>query len=148
MAIQVSGTTVVSDARALTNIASVDATTSNSINAAGVGAIDISVTATGSIVSGEPVFLNLSNQYVGRAANSGSITSAWTAVGIAQASYSNGQTALVRIVGDSATNGSGFVAGKTYYVTGAGFIINTGNINGTQTIGKASTSTRIIVGVA
>ena len=37
MAIQVSGTTVINDSRALTNIASVDATTVASITAAGVG---------------------------------------------------------------------------------------------------------------
>jgi hypothetical protein len=37
MAIQVSGTEVISNARALNNIASVDATTAASITAAGVG---------------------------------------------------------------------------------------------------------------
>tara|TARA_R110001606_G_scaffold62334_1_gene145248 strand:- start:126 stop:545 length:420 start_codon:yes stop_codon:yes gene_type:complete len=43
MAIQVNGTTVINDSRALTNVASVDATTAASITAAGVGgAVDLS----------------------------------------------------------------------------------------------------------
>ena len=39
MAIKVSGTTVIDDSRALTNIASVDATTVASLGAAGVGGV-------------------------------------------------------------------------------------------------------------
>lgn len=43
MAIKVNGTTVINDSRALTNVASVDATTAASITAAGVGgAVDLS----------------------------------------------------------------------------------------------------------
>jgi hypothetical protein len=43
MAIKVNGTTVINDSRALTNVASVDATTAASITAAGVGgAFDVS----------------------------------------------------------------------------------------------------------
>ena len=43
MAIKVNGTTVINDSRSLTNIASVDATTKNAIEAAGVGgAVDLS----------------------------------------------------------------------------------------------------------
>ena len=53
MAIQVSGTEVISNARALTNIASVDATTKASIEAAGVGGlwVDLGTTTTGSNAS-------------------------------------------------------------------------------------------------
>jgi hypothetical protein len=47
MAIQVSGTEVISNARALNNIASVDATTAASITTAGVGAVPTAVNAVG-----------------------------------------------------------------------------------------------------
>ena len=47
MAIKVSGTTVISDARALTNVASIDATTAASITTAGVGAIPTALGAVG-----------------------------------------------------------------------------------------------------
>jgi len=60
MAIQVSGTEVISNSRALNNIASVDATTAASIQAAGVGGVDLiefptKVTVTTSVtLSGFP----------------------------------------------------------------------------------------------
>ena len=56
MAIQVSGTEVISNARALNNIASVDATTAAAITAAGVGGGGtVDLTADGSISSGNVV---------------------------------------------------------------------------------------------
>jgi len=59
MAIQVSGTQVISNSRGLTNIASVDATTAAAIGAAGVGGGgSIELTATGSITAGDPVGIN------------------------------------------------------------------------------------------
>ena len=58
MAIQVSGTEVISNARALTNIASVDATTVASLSAAGVGGASLSATASGTITAGKTVLFN------------------------------------------------------------------------------------------
>ena len=58
MAIQVSGTEVISNARALNNIASVDATTVASLSAAGVGGASLSATASGTITAGKTVFFN------------------------------------------------------------------------------------------
>jgi hypothetical protein len=56
MAIQVSGTEVISNARALTNVASIDATTAAAITAGGVGGGGSrTFTASGSITAGQPV---------------------------------------------------------------------------------------------
>lgn len=56
MAIKVNGTTVINDSRALSNIASVDATTVASLGAAGVGGGGtIDLTATGAISAGDLV---------------------------------------------------------------------------------------------
>ncbi len=61
MAIKVNGTTVINDSRALSNIASVDATTVAALGAAGVGGGgSIELTATGSITAGDPVGVNSS----------------------------------------------------------------------------------------
>jgi len=58
MAIQISGTEVISNSRGLNNIASVDATTAASITAAGVGGGGtLDFTATGAIASGDVVGL-------------------------------------------------------------------------------------------
>lgn len=54
MAIKIAGTTVVDDNRALTNIASVDATTVAALGAAGIGG-GPSFTASGDITAGDPV---------------------------------------------------------------------------------------------
>ena len=59
MAIQISGTEVISNSRGLNNIASVDATTAASISAAGVGGGGtIDFTADGAISAGDVVALN------------------------------------------------------------------------------------------
>ena len=59
MAIKVGGTDVISNARALTNIASIDATTAASISAAGVGGGgEADFVATGAIANGDVVVLN------------------------------------------------------------------------------------------
>lgn len=59
MAIQISGTEVISNSRGLNNIASVDATTAASITAAGVGGGGgETFTASGAISAGEVVILN------------------------------------------------------------------------------------------
>jgi hypothetical protein len=59
MAIQISGTEVISNSRGLNNIASVDATTAASISAAGVGGGGtIDFTASGAISAGDVVVLN------------------------------------------------------------------------------------------
>ena len=59
MAIQISGTEVISNSRGLNNIASVDATTAASITAAGVGGGGtIDFTADGAISAGDVVVLN------------------------------------------------------------------------------------------
>ena len=60
MAIKVGGTTVINDSRALTNIASVDATTVAALGTAGVGGGggSFDMTATGSITAGKVVALN------------------------------------------------------------------------------------------
>lgn len=59
MAIKVSGTEVISDSRALNNIASVDATTAASINAAGVGGgATHEATASGALANGDLVIVN------------------------------------------------------------------------------------------
>ena len=58
MAIQVNGTEVISNSRALNNIASVDATTVAAFGAAGVGGGSLSLTATGTITAGRAVSLN------------------------------------------------------------------------------------------
>lgn len=60
MAIQVNGTTVIDNSRALTNISSVDATTVAALGAAGVGGGSVSVVAEGNIANGDRVVL-LSN---------------------------------------------------------------------------------------
>lgn len=58
MAIKVGGTDVISNARALTNIASIDATTAASISAAGVGGGgEADFVATGAIANGDVVVL-------------------------------------------------------------------------------------------
>lgn len=57
MAIQVNGTTVIDNSRALTNISTVDAATAAAIGAAGIGGnVDISVTAGSSLSAYEPVY--------------------------------------------------------------------------------------------
>lgn len=61
MAIQVSGTEVISNARALNNIASVDATTKASIEAAGVGGIAIAASAPTITTSYGQVYYNSTN---------------------------------------------------------------------------------------
>ena len=59
MAIKVGGTDVISNARALTNIASIDATTAASISAAGVGGGgEADFVASGAIANGDVVILN------------------------------------------------------------------------------------------
>jgi len=59
MAIQISGTEVISNSRGLNNIASVDATTAASISAAGVGGGGtVDFTADGAISAGDVVVLN------------------------------------------------------------------------------------------
>ena len=59
MAIQISGTEVISNSRGLNNIASVDATTAASISAAGVGGGGtVDFTASGAISAGDVVALN------------------------------------------------------------------------------------------
>lgn len=59
MAIKVSGTEVISDSRALNNIASIDATTAASINAAGVGGgATHQATASGALANGDLVIVN------------------------------------------------------------------------------------------
>ena len=59
MAIKVNGTTVINDSRQLQNVASVDATTVAALGAAGVGGGGtIEVTASGTLPSGDAVFLN------------------------------------------------------------------------------------------
>jgi hypothetical protein len=59
MAIQISGTEVISNSRGLNNIASIDATTAASISAAGVGGGGtIDFTADGAISAGDVVVLN------------------------------------------------------------------------------------------
>ena len=60
MAIKVGGTEVVSDARALSNITSIDATTAAAIGAGGVGGGgEVDFTASGSLTNGDLVKLNL-----------------------------------------------------------------------------------------
>ena len=59
MAIQVNGTQVIGNSRELTNIASIDATTTAAINAAGVGGVNLSYTADGSITKGK--FVNITD---------------------------------------------------------------------------------------
>jgi hypothetical protein len=59
MAIQVNGTQVIGNSRELTNIASIDATTTAAINAAGVGGANVSYTADGSITKGR--FVNITD---------------------------------------------------------------------------------------
>ena len=56
MAIKISGTTVINDSRGLTNIASIDATTTSAIQAGGVGAIATTPTLSGN--SALTVFVN------------------------------------------------------------------------------------------
>ncbi len=59
MAIQISGTQVISNSRGLTNIASVDATTVAAFGAAGVGGgVELSYTALGTITKGKIVTVN------------------------------------------------------------------------------------------
>ena len=60
MAIKVNGTEVISDSRALNNIASVDATTAASITAAGVGGggPTLEATASGALANGDLVVVN------------------------------------------------------------------------------------------
>lgn len=59
MAIKVNGTTVINDSRALSNIASVDATTAAAIGAAGVGGGGtVDLVADGSITAGDAVGIN------------------------------------------------------------------------------------------
>ena len=59
MAIKVSGTEVISDSRALSNIATVDATTAEAISAAGVGGGGtVDFTASGAVSNGDVVSLN------------------------------------------------------------------------------------------
>jgi hypothetical protein len=63
MAIQISGTTVINDSRALTNIASVDETTVAAFGAAGVGGgVELSYTALGTITKGKIVTINKNGQ--------------------------------------------------------------------------------------
>ena len=78
MAIQVNGTTVIDNSRALTNIASVDATTAAAIGAAGVGAASVewqnlsnsySYTYTSSSSGNDTGMLNLSSLISGLPAN-------------------------------------------------------------------------------
>ena len=59
MAIKVNGTTVINDSRALTNIASVDATTVAAIGAAGVGGLTTLITEDASMGSGAQLKLSL-----------------------------------------------------------------------------------------
>ena len=66
MAIQVSGTEVISNARALNNIASVDATTAASITAAGVGGSAPAPLAAESITAGNVVTLQGGELYKGQ----------------------------------------------------------------------------------
>ena len=63
MAIKVNGTTVINDSRALTNIASVDATTVAALGAAGVGGgVELSYTALSTITKGKIVTINKNGQ--------------------------------------------------------------------------------------
>ena len=59
MAIKVNGTTVINDSRALTNIASVDATTKNAISAAGVGGLTTVIAENVALGSGSALSVSL-----------------------------------------------------------------------------------------
>ena len=75
MAIKVGGTTVVSDARELSNIASVDATTVAALGAAGVGGGgSIELTAAESISAGKPVSINSSGQLINVTETAGAVS--------------------------------------------------------------------------
>lgn len=95
MAIKVSGTTVIDDSRALTNIASVDATTVASLGAAGVGGGgSIELTASENITAGDCIVLKSNGQSgkVGYSANSTTVgtetkTSTTTSIDYPSAAY-------------------------------------------------------------
>jgi len=55
MAIQVNGTTVIDNSRALTNIASVDAATKSAFDAAGIGGTNVTFTAAENINKSQPI---------------------------------------------------------------------------------------------
>jgi len=63
MAIKVNGTTVINDSRALSNIASVDATTATAIGAAGVGGASTLISDSVSVGTGTTFSISFSGSY-------------------------------------------------------------------------------------
>lgn len=142
MAIQISGTEVISNSRGLNNIASVDATTAASISAAGVGGGGgtHSFTADGAISAGDTVILNsdgtVSTPSVVSGTSSDALTSvSWTTnnKGTPHANFSStlwGTTPVAHTI----TSDGGYV-----YVNGSH------NISGTYTLSSRYYGTSVAV---
>ena len=127
MAIQISGTEVISNSRGLNNIASVDATTAASISAAGVGGGGtVDFTADGAISAGDVVVLNTDGTVSVVAEGSDSYTSPAT-VASAQQSPNQSYYTGTRLIYDD-TNDRVITAYKNYtnYM-----YVNVGSVSGT-----------------
>ena len=144
MAIKVNGTEVISDSRALNNIASVDATTAASINAAGVGGgATHQATASGALANGDLVIVN-SNGTVSAVA-SPNLTST-NYIGISDGAYSNAATATVQVAGAVDDAQTGLTAGQSYYVQTDGTLSTTPD-DPSVFAGTALSSTELLVKV-
>jgi len=99
MAIQVNGTEVISNSRALNNIASADATTVATLNSAGVGG-SVTLTADGAITAGDP--LNVTSAGKAEVLNASVIgpvnTSHGNTQSVASAGNGSGQYVLLELV--------------------------------------------------
>jgi len=105
--LQVNGTDVITNARQLSNIASVDATTAAAITTAGVGgANSFDATASGALANGDPVILN-ANGTVSKPAVTQSVNDPAT-LGYTNATLFNSQgTSSVSAAYNSASSGNG-----------------------------------------
>lgn len=143
MAIKVSNTTVIDNSRNISNVNSFTATTfyGDGSNITGVGGGgELQATASGSISNGAAVIVN-SNGTVS-ALNSNLTETNF--VGFSDGSYSNGQTATIKVTGSVATTTTTMTIGHKYYVQTNGTLSTT---EGSPSVyaGIAVGSTKIIV---
>lgn len=119
MALKVGGTEVITNARQLSNIASVDATTVAALGTAGVGGANtFDATASGAIANGDPIILN-ANGTVSKPAVTQSVNDPAT-LGYTNAPlYNTSSTSSVSAAYNSASSGNGKGAFVVVFKDGA-----------------------------